>query len=557
MYRKFILAGLACAGLALAAPIAAQKSAETTLGGATGTITDGAASFEFTGTTDAAGFNVNFTAGGDDQAFSYGFSYRLDGETQESQLQGPSTSDFTGDTATLSWTDFNGTGLDATMQLVISEPAAGEAILTTTLSVDNPGGTDRTLDLFIYTDFDVNASAAGDSATLIASPDHISITETDTVEHRAGGADAYQVAVWPNIRNLLSDTAADDLDNSGLPFGPDDFTGAMQWQALDLFAGGSTTVETISSINVTAPAPADPVIIGGTPPPTVDSIAPSSGPEAGGTAVTITGSDFQSGATVDIGGSACTGVTFIDATELDCTTPAGTGTADVVVTNPDTQSDTLAGGFEYVAVPPPSIASITPASGPEAGGTAVTITGSDFQSGATVDIGGSACAGVTFIDATELDCTTPAGTGTADVVVTNPDTQSDTLAGGFEYVAVPPPSIASVTPNSGTEAGGTDITITGSGFQSGATVTIGGAACAGIVVVDDTTITCTTPPGAEGPVDVVVENPDAQISRLQGGFTYTGVPAETLSVPVDTPWALLLLVFMCLSGGLLVLRLRS
>jgi hypothetical protein len=88
----------------------------------------------------------------------------------------------------------------------------------------------------------------------------------------------------------------------------------------------------------------------GSPPPTLTSIAPDEGTENGGTAVTLTGTDFVSGATVTIGGAACTSVTFVSSTSITAVTPAGTvGARDLVVTNPDTQTDTLTGGFTYLS----------------------------------------------------------------------------------------------------------------------------------------------------------------------------------------------------------------
>ena len=55
-----------------------------------------------------------------------------------------------------------------------------------------------------------------------------------------------------------------------------------------------------------------------------------------------------------IGGTVATGVTFVDSTSITCNTPAGTaGAQDVVVTNPDTQTSTLTGGFTYEEIVPP------------------------------------------------------------------------------------------------------------------------------------------------------------------------------------------------------------
>mgnify|MGYP003694103587 CR=1 FL=1 len=58
------------------------------------------------------------------------------------------------------------------------------------------------------------------------------------------------------------------------------------------------------------------------PSPTVSSVAPTSGPIAGGTAITITGTNFVSGATVSVGGTAATGVTVVNSTTMTATTPA-------------------------------------------------------------------------------------------------------------------------------------------------------------------------------------------------------------------------------------------
>jgi IPT/TIG domain len=59
--------------------------------------------------------------------------------------------------------------------------------------------------------------------------------------------------------------------------------------------------------------------------------------------------------------------------------------------------------------------------------------------------------------------------------------------------AAPAPTITSIDPTSGAVAGGTSVTITGTNFVSGATVTFGGVAATDVVVVNSTTITCTAP----------------------------------------------------------------
>ncbi len=85
----------------------------------------------------------------------------------------------------------------------------------------------------------------------------------------------------------------------------------------------------------------------------------------------------------------------------------------------------------------PRIDSVTPARGPLAGGTAVTIRGAGFLAGATVSFGGSPAAGTTVAGATEIRATSPpaAGAGPVAVTVRNPDGTSTTLSGGFTYEA--------------------------------------------------------------------------------------------------------------------------
>ena len=81
------------------------------------------------------------------------------------------------------------------------------------------------------------------------------------------------------------------------------------------------------------------------------------------------------------------------------------------------------------------------------------------------------------------------------------------------------PSIAAIAPLRGSTTGGTPLRITGAGFQPGATATLGEER--GTTTVENSTIVhVTTPAHAVGPVDVVVTNPNGQVSRLAGAFTY-------------------------------------
>jgi uncharacterized repeat protein (TIGR01451 family) len=257
-------------------------------------------------------------------------------------------------------------------------------------------------------------------------------------------------------------------------------------------------------------------------PPTITSISPTSGPAAGGTSVTITGMNFKSGATVTFGGNPGTSVVVVSATSITVVTPTMTaGPVNVVVINPDGQTAMSASGFTAVAATSPTITSISPMSGPAAGGTSVTITGMNFKSGATVTFGGNPGTSVVVVSATSITVVTPTMTaGPVNIVVINPDGQTATSTGGFTAAVVaPPPTITSINPNSGPAAGGTSVTITGTNFKSGATVTFGGKPGTSVVVVSATRITAVTPTMTAGPVNVVVTNPDGQSANV--GFTFT------------------------------------
>lgn len=276
------------------------------------------------------------------------------------------------------------------------------------------------------------------------------------------------------------------------------------------------------------------------PAPTVSSVSPASGLPAGGTAVTITGTGFANGATVSFGGFSATNVSVVSSTSITCKTPAhGAGKVTVAVTNPDAQSGTLTDGFTYQN-PAPTITSLDPASGGTGGGTSVTIHGTNFVNGATVTFGGTAATGVTFGSSSSLTATAPAhAAGNVAVVVTNPDTQTATF-NSYQYVSSSV-TVTNVQPPTGPTSGFTPVTITGTNFQAGATVTFGSRAATHVTVVNATTITALTPFGPTNeqvgfPVAVAVTNPDSS-SGSASLFTYSVPPLSISSIepPAGSP----------------------
>ena len=266
--------------------------------------------------------------------------------------------------------------------------------------------------------------------------------------------------------------------------------------------------------------------------PTITTVAPSVGPLAGGTLVTITGTLFTAGATVTFGGAPATGVTVVNSTTITATTPAGAqGPVTVVVTTFDLQVGSRTNGFYYQG-PTPTVTSVTLNMGVIAGGTAVTITGSGFMPGANVSFGLVPATAIVVVNSTTITATTPAGTvGPVTITVTNTDLLFGSLVDGYYYQDAAP-TVTTVSPNISPLVGGAAITITGTGFVPGATVSIGGNPATSVIFISTTNLTAVTPAGVAGPHTLIVTNPDGQTGNYSP-FIIQG-PAPTITA-LDVP----------------------
>lgn len=286
----------------------------------------------------------------------------------------------------------------------------------------------------------------------------------------------------------------------------------------DCGSGHSSMFGTLKVNQVTNPAP------------TITGVAPTSGSSSGGTATTITGTGFLAGATVKFGGTLATNVSIVSATSITATTPAhAAGIVDVVVTNTDNKSATLPQAFTF-DLPAPSISGVAPSTGPTTGGTGVTISGANFQSGATVTFGAQPATDVTVVSATSITARTPLGPATqqlaVDVVVTNPDAKKATSTGGFTYT-VPPLAVVSVTPNIVLPGAPVTITIFGAGFTSAlaSSVTVGGVTATNVQVIDAVTMQATVPAHGAGTSDVVV-TVGGTSATLKNGISWQNPPPK-------------------------------
>jgi hypothetical protein len=281
-------------------------------------------------------------------------------------------------------------------------------------------------------------------------------------------------------------------------------------------------------------------------PPTLTGVDPTSGLDTGGTPVTLTGTNFDATTVVRFGGAEAT-VTARSATSLTAVTPVhADATVDVTVTNGDGTSATKPAAFAFVAppatLPPPSLASVTPAAAPE--GAHVVLAGTGFSS-PTVTFG-AVQAQVVSTAGTSITVIAPAGLrGTVSVTVTNGDAKASTLSNAFTYK----PAVARVTPPTATVNTTPTITVTGTGFQGGATVAFGGTAATNVVVSPAGTSLTAAAPASANPanVQVVVTNPDGQASN---GVTFSYVASGGLPAPAFDPVTPMVPTTAVLTGGL-------
>jgi hypothetical protein len=255
-------------------------------------------------------------------------------------------------------------------------------------------------------------------------------------------------------------------------------------------------------------------------PPTITSLAPTSGPV--GTAVTIAGTNF--GATkgtsaVTFNGTAATPTTW-SATTIGVPVPAGATTGNLVVTVGGVAST----GVVFTVLPTPSVTSLAPTSGPV--GTTVTIAGTNFgatRGTSTIAFNGTVATPTTW-SATSIGVPVPAGATTGNIVVTVGGVASN---GVTFTIATLTPNVTNLAPTSGPV--GRLVTVTGTNFgatKGTSTVAFNGTA-ATPTTWSATSIVVSVPAGATtGSVLVTV-----------GGVASAGVPFTVMPTPTVTSLA--------------------
>src|SRR5438132_239771 len=317
--------------------------------------------------------------------------------------------------------------------------------------------------------------------------------------------------------------------------------------------------------------------------PTIGSVSPSSGVQGASLTVTVTGANFQAGASAGFGaGITVSSTTVVSSAQLSVALVIGAtaamGARDVTVSSPDGQTVVLTGGFT-VTPPPPTLGlaflgklrdkvgqgngafsadgaldgsfrvtvgagsgarTVTrlelrraggggvwdtdPATANWALGAAGSLDGALLNAGTGTVSFGVADGGAFFVFASDLNPTV-FGSGAGFTLIANfADGTSASASASVPLI----PTIGSVSPSSGVQGASLTVTVTGANFQAGASAGFGaGITVSSTTVVSSAQLSVALVIGATaamGARDVTVSSPDGQTVVLTGGFTVTPPP---------------------------------
>ncbi len=332
-----------------------------------------------------------------------------------------------------------------------------------------------------------------------------------------------------------------------------------------LFAGASQGTATIKALLGTSAGAAN-VQIGQQSTFFISSVNPAVGSPAGGDIVQISGGGFVQPLRVTFG-TAPAQVLSVSPNTIRVQTPTGVAAGanpqvgqsipvPVVVTinvnQPISSSDTLTNGFTYSlgGTSQPQVFSISPASGPNEGGTTVTIVGQGFEQPVQVLFGhGTGAANFNGVEATvqsvtstRIVLTTPSARAfgqnllnqLVDVLVKNLNTGFSTVAAGY-YKYGSSVLITAMGPGAGPYTGGTKVTIFGQGFEAPVAVSIGGVGQLVLSVTGTEIVILTTGvPVTSCPVSGVVAATGVQVTNINTGDSNTAANL-TFSYQVPLP----------------------
>ena len=453
---------------------------------ATATVSGAAFTLTLTGTGFVAGATVNF---GSNPAIT------------------PSSVTSTQIVATIPATDIATAG---TVNVTVTNPAGGGTSNTQSFIINNPAPTATSLS-------PTSATAGGAAFTLTVNG--TGFVSTSVVKFNG----AAKTTTFVSATQLTAAITAADIATAG----------TATVTVTNPGPGGGTSGTLSFTINAVSG-------------PTLTSIAPATATVSGAVTLTLTGTGFVAGATVNFGSNPAITPSSVTSTQIVATIPATdvatAGTVNVTVTNPAGGGTSNTQTF-IINNPAPTETSLSPTNA-TAGGAAFTLTvnGTGFVSTSVVKFNGAAKT-TTFASATQLTAAITAAdiatAGTASVTVTNPAPgggTSGTLS--FTINAVSGPTLSSIAPATATVSGAAfTLTLTGTGFVAGATVNFGSNPAITPSSVTSTQIVATIPAtdvATAGTVNVTVTNPaGGGTSNTQSFIINNPAPTATSLSPTS------------------------
>jgi hypothetical protein len=396
--------------------------------------------------------------------------------------------------------------------------------------------------------FTVVSSDSITATAPVASPGTVNVTvTTPTGTSATSSADSFTFTTPPPVVTAIAPASGSTSGGTVVTITGTAFTGAYAVH----FGASLASIVVNSDTSITATSP--PGIVGSFPvtvttlygtskktgasftyservtTPVVTGVSPQAGFTSAKTSdtVTITGTGFSDATAVDFGSVAASSINLISDSTISATSPPNTTaqTVDVTVTTPAGKSTTSAADlFTFVAPGPvANVTGVSPASGPETGGTNVIITGTGLSGATAVDFGAVSVPFILDESTGDLSVTSPPeASATVDVTVTTPNGVSATNARDKFSFTNPqiPPTVSGIRPRRGPAAGGTSVVIHGSGFIGTTVVEFGGVPTT-FVVNSGRSITATSPAGKPGTVDVTVSTPNGtSVKGFTDLFTY-------------------------------------
>ncbi len=399
--------------------------------------------------------------------------------------------------------------IDSSTKLTVVVPA-GTTSGTVTVTVTTPGGTSFPVSTVTYT--------------------YVGQPVIDTITHDAG-----PVAGGNTVTVTGSGFVAPvEVTFGGIP-GSTVVVNSLSTLTVVVPPGtaGTTVTVTVTTGNGTSTASS----YNYSPLPAIYAISPNVTPVAGGTVVAIVATNLTATwftvatDTVTFGGTSVP-FTYSTATggTLTVTAPGhAAGAVTVTVTTPNGTST----GYGYAYVGQPTITSINPDGAPISGGTVVNIVGTEFTRTTTTVTFGGVPGTTVMVFTTTLTVTVPAGAlGTVTVVVTSVGGTSTPFTFSYD----PVPTITSISPDAGSTAGGTIVTVTGTGFTPTTTLTFGERFATRTLVTfhSSTTLTVVIPTQTTpGTVPVTASTPGGTSTGFT--FTYDAPPTITGFTPTYGP----------------------